>query len=237
MKRVLARQHVWDDPAGYLGELLQEYHVAHDVIHVETEPLPDPTAYDAVLAFGGFQHAYDDDRYPYFVQEKHWLRKVVEQDIPFLGICLGGQLLAHALGGSVKRHRVTEIGFTKVQLTEAGKADPLYEGLPGYQEVFQWHEDIFDIPPGAVRLATNSLTENQAFRYGRCVYGLQYHIEPTAEMLDTWIHHPEFIAEIMNILGEEKYHALEREQSSRYPTFRHHSQILFRNFLRISGLI
>lgn len=237
MKRVLALQHVWDDPAGYLGELLHEYGIAYDVVHVETEPLPDPTRYDALLAFGGFQHANDDDKYPYFVQEKQWLREAVEQDIPFLGICLGGQLLAHALGGPVKRHRLTEIGFSEVQFTRAGKTDPLYEGLPGYQEVFQWHEDTFDIPPGAELLATNSITENQAFRYGRCVYGLQYHIEPTAEMLDTWIHHPEFKTEIIHILGEEKYHALEREQITRYPTFRRHSQILFENFLRISGLI
>ena len=237
MKRVLALQHVWDDPAGYLGELLQEYRVAYDVVHVETEPIPDPTTYGALLVFGGFQHANDDERYPYFVQEKQALRKAVEQDIPLLGICLGGQLLAHVLEGSVKRHILTEIGFTQVQLTEEGKTDPLYEGLPGYQEVFQWHEDTFDIPPGAVLLATNTTTENQAFRYGRCVYGLQYHIEPTPEMLNTWIHHPEFNAEIIKILGEEKYHALERELLTHYPTFRHHTQILFRNFLRISGLI
>jgi GMP synthase (glutamine-hydrolysing) len=237
MKRVLALQHVWDDPAGYLGELLQAYRLAYDVVHVETESLPDSSAYDAVLALGGFQHANDDEKHPYFVQEKQWLSSVVEQEIPFLGICLGGQLLAHVLGGSVKRHRLTEIGFTEVQFTEAGKTDPLYADLPGYQEVFQWHEDTFDIPPGAVLLATNSTTENQAFRYGRCVYGLQYHIEPTAEMLNTWIHHVEFKAEIINVLGEEKYHALEREQVTRYPLFRRHSQILFRNFLRISGLI
>ncbi len=70
MKRVLALQHVWDDPAGYLGELLQEYRIAYDVVHVETESLPDPTRYGAVLAFGGFQHANDDDKYPYFVQER-----------------------------------------------------------------------------------------------------------------------------------------------------------------------
>src|SRR5690349_12390978 len=139
MKRVLALQHVWDDPAGYLGELLQEYRIAYNVVHVETEPLPDPTTYDAVLAFGGFQHTNDDDKHPYFVREKQWLRKTIEQEIPLLGICLGGQLLAHVLGGSVKRHSLTEIGFTEVQFTESGKADPLYEGLPGYQEVFQWH--------------------------------------------------------------------------------------------------
>ena len=237
MKPVLALQHVWDDPVGYLGELLQEYGIAYDVVHVETEALPDPAAYRAILVFGGFQHANDDETYPYFVQEKRWLRKAIEQEIPFLGICLGGQLLAHVLGGSVKRHTMTEIGFFTVQLTREGKTDPLYEGLPGYQEVFQWHEDVFDIPPGAVRLATHHNAENQAFRYSRCAYGLQYHIELTPAMLDLWIHHPEFSTEIMKTLGEDGYHELEREQSTRYPTYRQHSQILFRNFLRISSLI
>jgi GMP synthase-like glutamine amidotransferase len=237
MKRVLALQHVWDDPVGYLGELLHKYGIGYDVAHVETEPLPNPAGYGALLVLGGFQHAYDDETYPYFVQEKQWIRKAIEQEIPFLGICLGGQLLAHVLGGSVKRHTMTEIGFFRVQLTKEGEADPLYEGLPGYQEVFQWHEDIFDIPAGALRLATHSNAENQAFRYGRCAYGLQYHIELTPAMLDLWLHHPEFRTEIMKTLGEDGYHALEREQATRYPTYRQHSQILFRNFLRLSSLI
>lgn len=237
MKRVLAVQHVWDDPIGYLGELLQEYGIAYDVVNVETDSLPNPATYDALLVLGGSQHANDDEHYPYLLQEKLWIRRALEQEIPFLGICLGGQLLAHVLGGTVKRHSQTEIGFSEVQLTEEGKSDLLYKGFPGYQEVFQWHEDVFDMPAGAVRLATNTITENQAFRYGRCAYGLQYHIELTSEMLDLWIHLPELRSEVIQTLGEEGYRALEREQSTRYPRYRHHASIMFRNFLRIGDLI
>ena len=85
-KRVLTLQHVWDDPVGMVGTLLQEYGIEFDVINVEQERIPDPTRYDALIAFGGSQHAYDDQHYPYFGEEKALIRATVEHDIPYLGI-------------------------------------------------------------------------------------------------------------------------------------------------------
>src|SRR5256884_4367538 len=158
MKRVLALQQYWDDPAGYLGEILQEHGIEYEVVKVDEAPLPDPSGYDAIFALGGPQHANADDKYPYLAQEKKLLRKVVEQDIPYLGICLGGQLLASALGAPVTRHLMTEIGFYEIELTEEGKRDPLFQGFAGSQLVWHWHEDIFDLPRGAVRLATSANT-------------------------------------------------------------------------------
>jgi GMP synthase-like glutamine amidotransferase len=222
---------------GYLGELLQEHNISYDLVDVETDPIPDSTPYHALIVFGGFQHANDDHKYPYFFQEKILLRRAIEQDKPFLGICLGGQLLAHVLGAAVKRHSMTEIGFFDVPFTDEGQKDPLYEGLPGYQKVFQWHEDTFDLPAGAVRLATNHNTENQAFRFGRHAYGLQYHIELNPQMLDTWLHYPAFKQDIINTLGAEAYDTLEREQAAQYPVYRAHTRIMFENFLRISKLL
>jgi GMP synthase-like glutamine amidotransferase len=236
MKRVLAIQHIWDDPPGYLGEILQEHGIAYDTVEVEKEPFPAFNAYDALIVLGGPQHAPADHRFPYFTQEKAAIREAVEQDIPLLGICLGGQLLAHALGASVTRHHLTEIGFSKVQFTEEGCADPLFQGLPGYQQVVQWHEDTFNIPPNGVLLATNSYTRNQAFRVGRCAYGLQYHIELTPEMLDTWLRFPDYKKEIIKVKGPDAPDAIERERSSYYPIFREHTRILFENFLHISNL-
>src|SRR5215472_4914449 len=122
MKRVLALINIGDDPPGYLGEIMQECGIACDTINVEDTPLPDPTGYYAIIVLGGPQHAAADDKHPYLVQEKALIRKAVEQDIPYLGICLGGQLLAHALGAAVKRHSMASIGFYEVQLTEEGKA-------------------------------------------------------------------------------------------------------------------
>ncbi|MBV9228319.1 MAG: type 1 glutamine amidotransferase [Chloroflexi bacterium] len=237
MKRVLILQHEWDNPSGLVGEILQEYHIASDTIHVRNAPIPESIAYDAIVAFGGSQHVYEEDKYPYFTQEKTIIRQAVEQDIPYLGICLGGQLLAGALNSPVRQHSMTELGFFTVHMTEAGKADPLYAGLPGYQTVFHWHADTFDIPAGAILLATNENTENQAFRYGPRAYGLQYHIEVTPEMLDTWLYHPDLKESIIGTIGIDGYTTIERERPIHYPTYEAHTRIIFKNFLRISGLI
>lgn len=238
MKRVLALQHCWDDPPGYLGEILQEHDIACEIVKVDEAPVPaDCTPYDALIALGGPQHAADDDKYPYFIPEKALIRQAVEQDIPYLGICLGAQLLARALGAPVTRHTMIELGFFDVQLTNEGKADPLFQGLPGSQLVFHWHMDTFGIPAGGVRLATSENTLNQAFRLGRRAYGTQYHIELAPGMLDTWLQYPAYHQEIISILGPGAPQLLERQRVQCYPTYREHTRLVFENFLRISDLI
>src|SRR5260370_8089336 len=202
MRRVLALQFIWDDPPGYLDEIMPEHDILREVGRVDKMPVPEPTDYDAFIATGGPQHVGENDKYPYLVGVESAIRRAVEEDIPYLGLCLGGQLLAHALGAPVKRHSRASIGFYEVQLTEEGKADPLFHGLPGYQQVIHWHEDTFDIPKDAVQLATNAQTENQAFRYGRRAYGTQYLIEVDPSMLDIWGYHLEFGTEIINTLCE-----------------------------------
>lgn len=236
-KRVLALQHIWDDPTGYIGEILEEHDIACTIVQVDTEPLPDPKPYDALIVFGGVQHANDDDKYPYFIPEKALLSKAIEHEMPFLGICLGGQLLAHVLGGKVRRHSFTEIGFFDIPFTPEGQKDPLYQGLPGYQKVFHWHEDVFDVPSNATLLASTEVTPNQAFRYRKHIYGLQYHIELTHAMLDIWLHDPAIKQELVNTVGNEVYSAIAEEQEKQFPVYQQHSRIMFENFLRIAGLI
>lgn len=238
MKRVLALQHTWDDPPGYLGEIMEEYGIACEVVDVEKELLPsDPAAYDALISLGGPQQASDDEKYPYLAPEKVFICKAVEQDMPYLGICLGAQLLAHALGAPVTRHHMTEVGFYEVQLTAEGRTDPLFQGLPGYQEVVHWHEDTFALPKGAVRLATSENTLNQAFRFGQRAYGLQYHIELTPDMLNTWLRYPSYKQEIIKIMGSAWPDLIEKERLTLYPIFREHTRIVFENFLKIGQLI
>lgn len=237
MKRVLALQQIWDDPPGVLGMIMEAYGVAYDVVKVEEAPIPDLDGYDALIALGGPQNADEDDIHPYLTSEKWLLRRAVERDIPYLGMCLGGQLLARALDAPVIRHHSTEIGFFEVQLTEEGKRDPLFAGLPGYQQVLHWHEDTFVLPTGAVRLATSEGAENQAFRFGRCAYGLQYHIELTPSMLDTWLRYPEYKQELIRMAGPDAPERIEKDRARRYPIYREHTRIVFENFLRISGCI
>jgi GMP synthase-like glutamine amidotransferase len=226
-----------ENPKGFVGSLLDDYHVAYEVVDVEKETLPDPTDYAAIIAFGGDQHVYDDHLYPYIQEEKTLLQQVIKQNIPFLGICLGGQILAAALGGQVKQHSMTELGFFDVQLTEEGMRDPLFAGLPGYQRVFHWHEDTFDLPAEAVLLATSENTHNQAFRYGQCAYGLQYHIEIDDIMLNTWLYEPSMKEDMLTTLGMEGYQELEKECSSQLPLYQEHTKLMIKNFLQRSGFI
>ena len=233
MKRVLVAQHAWEDPPGTLGEMMQERGILFDTVKVEEAPLPDLDHYDAFIILGGPQYAGDDEILPYLVWEKVLIRRAVAQDIPYLGVCLGGQLLAHALGAQVHRNAQVEIGFYEVQLTQEGKNDPLFRGLPGYQQVFHWHADTFDLPDGAVLLATGENASKQAFRYGRRAYGLQYHIELTPEMFNTWMHFHPHRQEAIEILGQKRFEHIEQERSMRYPIYPEHTRILFENFLAI----
>src|SRR5579863_2555858 len=240
MKRILALQNTWDDPLGYLGEILQEHGIAFDMVNLEHEPIPDAHGYDAMIALGGYQHANADELYPYLALETALIRSVVEQDVPYLGICLGAQLLARAFGAPVKRHHMTEIGFFDVQLTPEGQNDPLFKGLlsdQGYQRVIQWHEDTFALPKDAVWLATNENTAHQAFRLGRHAYGIQYHIELTPPMLDTWLQYPDYRKEIVRELGPDGPDMIERDRPTHYPIYRQHARMLFENFLKISGCV
>jgi GMP synthase (glutamine-hydrolysing) len=236
MKRVLALQFDRDDPPGYLEEIMQGHGVTCHTVCVEDEAIPDPADYEALLLMGGPQHV-GQDTYAYLDDSVMAIHRAMERDVPVLGLCLGGQLLAFALGAQVKKHRSTPIGFYQVHLTEEGRRDPLFVGLPGYQQVFHWHEDTFDLPAGAVQLAMNEATQNQAFRFGRRAYGTQYHIELTPEMLDSWLTYPPFRQEIVKWIGEDGAERVLREGRQLYPLYREHTRIMFENFLRIARLI
>jgi GMP synthase-like glutamine amidotransferase len=226
-----------EDPKGFVGALLDEYAIASDVVDVEKETLPDPTQYAAIIVLGGDQHVYDDQTYPYFRQEKVFIQQVIEHAIPFLGLCLGAQVLAAAVGGQVKKHTMTEVGFFDVQLTEAGKRDALFLGLPGYQKVFHWHEDTFDLPAEAVLLATSENTKNQAFRYGPSAYGLQYHIELDEAILHSWLYEPSPRESMISTLGVEGYQTLVHESARQMPIYQGHTRIVVKNFLQSSSFL
>jgi GMP synthase-like glutamine amidotransferase len=238
MKRVLVLQHIWDDPPAYLAEILDEHEINCEIVEVEKTAIPDPLAYAAIILMGGPQHLYAAEHLPYFQVEKTLLRQAIAADIPTLGICLGGQLLASALGADVRRHHLAEVGFYTIPLTSAGQRDPLFANLPGHQLAFHWHEDVFDLPPEAILLASNENAPNQAFRYGSRAYGLQFHIELNDALLNIWLRHPTYAQEIATTLNDKDAPArLEQEWIEQGTTYRLHTRTLFENFLRIAELL
>jgi GMP synthase (glutamine-hydrolysing) len=236
-QRILFLEHLSADPPGSLGEMLQEQRIAYDVVHVPQELPSSLDGYAALIALGGPEYA-GDETILYLVQERALIRSAIELDIPYLGICLGGQLLAYACGAQVHRANAFEIGFADVALTDEAMRDPLFEGFSGRtQRVFNWHNDSFDLPPGAVLLETGDPVYHQAFRYGRRAYGLQHHIELTPGMLRIWLRdHPEK-QKAVALLGEERYEGLGDEDAQGFSVYAAHSRMLFTNFLRISSLL
>jgi GMP synthase (glutamine-hydrolysing) len=169
----------------------------------EGEPLPDWREFDAVLAMGGPMGATDDAEHPWLAGERRLVRDAVRAGTPFLGVCLGVQLLAAALGARVYPAERPEVGLLPVELTEEGRNDPLFAGLDESLVTLQWHGDTFDLPAGGVRLAGSPLVPNQAFRAGKRAYGVQFHLEVTGEMAREWGSVPAYRRSLAETLGAE----------------------------------
>ncbi len=185
--RVLVYQHSPLDGPGYLAEALERRGASLHTAHLyRGDPPPDPAGYDLLLVMGGAMNVYQEDRHPWLLVETECLRAAVAGDVPVLGVCLGGQLLAKALDVPVHLGGAPEIDLAPIALTEAGRADPLFAGLPALEAVV-WHDDTFAIPDGAAWLARSPGCAHQAFRVGRCAYGLQFHPEVSPVMLADWI--------------------------------------------------
>ena len=146
----------------------------------------DPAEFCGVIPLGGAMSVLDADRLPYLHVEKLLLRSAVERAVPVLGICLGGQLLASALGAVVRASAQPEVGWLDVRPTPAAAADAVLGHLSRPTPIYQWHVDVFDLPRGAVRLAESDLSPNQAFRVGELAWGLQFHPEVDLETFDLW---------------------------------------------------
>ncbi len=186
--QVLVMKHAEEEGPGTLRPFLEScgVEVATLDLFAGVELPEGPKGAAAVVSMGGPMNVYEDDRYPFLREEIAFLCEALRLGVPVLGICLGAQLLARACGGKVRKALVDEIGFSRVRLTQEGRSDPLFAGLAGELDVFQWHGDTFDVPDRGVLLAEGELCRNQAFRCGRHAYGLQFHVEVTREMIARW---------------------------------------------------
>jgi len=174
-------------PPGNIAENLDAAGVLYVVHHPYSgDPLPELFDVSALIVMGGAMGAGDDDRHPFLYDLKLFIKEAVSAGIPYLGVCLGGQLLAAALGARVESKRWEELGSLPLSLTETGRLDALFSGLPAAFDSFQWHHDSFDIPAGGVLLARSTACPHQAFRVGACAWGTQFHPEVTEQIIRDW---------------------------------------------------
>jgi GMP synthase-like glutamine amidotransferase len=191
--RIVVLEHSASDPGMLLGDWLAEAGGDLQVLrpYAGDEVPGDLTGIDALLCLGGPMGAYDDEVAPWLPATRQLLASAAAGGTPTLGVCLGGQLLAAATGGLVERGQDgPERGAYLVAKRDAAEADPLFAGLPLSPDVMQYHYDVIsELPPGAVLLLSSTGYPNQAFRVGAAAWGIQFHIEVTAEILRAWARH------------------------------------------------
>lgn len=184
---VVVIMHVESEGPGTLGPFFDS--VGWDIRTARLyagDTLPtDPDGIDAIISMGGPMNVYEEDKYPFLADETAFLKQAIDADKPVLGICLGAQMIAKALGAQVTKSPAKEVGWGKVTLSDEGRRDGLFHGLPDTLDVLQWHEDMFHIPQGGKLLAYSGDCPHQAFRY-RNALGLQFHLEVTTEILLEW---------------------------------------------------
>ena len=194
-KKILVFQHVPYEILGTFDPLIREHAVRIRYVNFargKSHRKIDVRSYHALIVLGGPMGVYESAEYPHLLEEVSLIKEALREGLSIFGICLGSQLLAHALGAAVYPHTQREIGWYKIRPTEEAETDPLFSHFKGSEMLFQWHQDTFDLPEGAIRLATGEGCLNQAFRYGDRAYGLQFHLEVDKPLIERWLTLPDY---------------------------------------------
>lgn len=194
---VLICKNITTEGPGTIEDYLKAKKMPYTIIDLSVgEDIPDTEKYNVLILMGGPMSVNEDDRYPYIKNEMVLAKDFIADNKKVLGVCLGAQIIAKALGARVYKGVEKEIGWFDIELTDAGIRDHLMRKLAVHPQagdiwkrfkVFHWHEETFDIPGGAVRLAKSDIYPNQSLRYGDNAYAFQFHIEATKDMIYDWL--------------------------------------------------
>jgi len=187
---ILIIRHVPHESAGTIEAFLKYHKLSFDYLNAYNgDKIPRTLkSYQALIVMGGPMNVDETLEYPFLTDEATLIQNCIKERKPVIGVCLGAQLMAKALGARVYKGHQKEIGWFPIQWTSEAKQDPVFK-LTGQKEetVFHWHGDTFDLPKGAVRLASSKEYPNQLFKYGDMAYAFQFHIEVTAQMVKEWM--------------------------------------------------
>lgn len=237
MTRVMVCQHVGYELLGTLNPLFKDAGFRLRYVNFGRKPelQPELEGYDGLVLLGGPMNVDEEARYPHLRYELHLIEEALKRDIPVLGICLGSQLLAKALGSKVERNPVREIGWHEVQLSESGKCDPLLRHFQPAEKIFHWHGDTFELPRGAEHLASSQNCRNQAFRYGEKAYGLQFHLECDEALIERWLMVPQHQAELESVKDRTCPERIRKETPERIGRLKELSRSTFGEFVKLFG--
>ncbi len=226
---VLAIKNIGIEGPGTLGLFLEGQGYKITTIDLEKgEKLPpSPDGYALALFMGGPMNVYEEDKYPFLKEELRFLDMCLKRGTKTIGLCLGGQMIARALGAKVKKNRAKEIGWFDLELTGQGVKEPLLIGLPKSFPVFQWHGDTFDIPSGATHIARSAICENQAFIYKNAL-ALQFHAEINGEP-EVLAWSELYLSELMHERGARGVEQMLVETKRFMPTLKQHADIFYKN--------
>lgn len=229
--RVQVIQHVPFEGPGNITEWIKrrEFSLALTESY-KGESLPGVADYDILIVLGGPMGVGDEVLYPWLKEEKEAIKKAIQAGKRVLGICLGAQLIAEALGGSVYKNRYKEIGWHSIRLERTAPRD-IWEGIPDNPVVFQWHADTFELPPGCRRIASSKACVNQAFLYESRVLALQFHLESTEKSVSDLCRHCE--SDLDHGLYVQKKNTIAK-RTEEFDLLSRQNDFLLDNFLRIS---
>ncbi len=238
--KILVLQHAAVEHPGIFRDFLREDgHSWHVVELDEGEVAPPLDGFDALWVMGGPMDVWQEDEFPWLKEEKRLIQDAVqERGMPFLGLCLGHQLLAEALGGAAGPAQTPEIGVLKVMQTEEGAQSVILDGLPMVMDALQWHSaEVTALPEGAKVLMGSPDCAVQAMSWGPRAFSAQFHIEIEADTVENWAKIPAYHDALVKALGDEGAQSLKAECDSRMSNFEKNAERLYINWLQTTARV